>query len=102
VRGLAADRLLADVRTLIEADREQTAWAVNAALGGLYWHIGTRIRRDILQEKRAGYGEEIVATLSRQLTAEDGRGYSEKSPRHVLRFAEVYPTNTLSPHCGEN
>ncbi len=44
-----ADRLLADVRTLIEAAREQTARAANAALVGLYWHIGARIRHDILK-----------------------------------------------------
>ena len=60
---MADDRLLGDVRALIEAAREQTARAVNSALVRLYWHIGTRIRQDILREKRAGYGEEIVATI---------------------------------------
>jgi predicted nuclease of restriction endonuclease-like (RecB) superfamily len=34
----------------------------------------TRIRKDILREERAEYGEEIVATLSQQLTAESGKG----------------------------
>ena len=78
VPEVATDRLLGDVRALIEAAREQTARAVNSALVGLYWHIGTRVRQDILQEKRAEYGEAIVAALSRQLTAEYGRGYTEK------------------------
>ena len=93
--AVAADRLLGDVRALIEAAREQTARAVNSALVGLYWHIGRRIRQDILQEKRAEYGEEIVATLSRQLTAECGRGYTEKSLRHMIRFAEVFPDEKI-------
>ena len=53
VLAVAADRLLGDVRALIEAAREQTARAVNSALVSLYWHIGTRIRQDILREKRA-------------------------------------------------
>src|SRR5271157_5731317 len=83
VPATAADRLLGDVRSLIQAAREQTARAVNSALVGLYWNIGTRIRQDILQEKQAGYGEEIVATLSRQLTAEFGRGYTEKGLRRM-------------------
>src|SRR3954466_14817479 len=73
-----ADRLLVDVRVLIEAAREQTARAVNSALGGLYWHIGRRVREDVLQKMRADYGEAIVTTLSRQLTAEFGSGYTEK------------------------
>ena len=45
VLAVAADRLLGDVRALIEAAREQTARAVNSALVRLYWHIGTRIRQ---------------------------------------------------------
>src|SRR5258708_14213378 len=55
-------RLLGDIRSLIEAAREQTARAVNSALVGLYWHIGKRIREDVLHQQRAGYGEEILQT----------------------------------------
>ena len=95
VLAVAADRLLGDVRALIEAAREQTARAVNSALVSLYWHIGTRIRQDILREKRAGYGEEIVATLSRQLTAEFGRGYMEKGLRRMIQFAESFPDGEI-------
>ena len=72
--AIAADRLLADIRALIEAAREQAARAVNSAQVLLYWSIGKRIREDVLHHKRAAYGEAIVATLSQQLTAEYGRG----------------------------
>jgi hypothetical protein len=47
---------------------------VNAGLVLLNWQIGNRIRRDILQEARAEYGDQIVSTLSRQLTTEYGAG----------------------------
>ncbi len=40
VPAVSTDRLLGDIRALIEAAREQTARAVNSALVGLYWHIG--------------------------------------------------------------
>ena len=66
--------LLADVRALIEQAREATARAVNAALVLLYWQIGTRIHKDILQEKRAEYGKQILATLSQELAADYGKG----------------------------
>jgi hypothetical protein len=89
--AIAADRLLGDVRASIEAAREQTARAVNSALVGLYWHIGTRVREDVLKNQRAGYGAEIVSALGRQLTLEFGRGFSEKTLWHMLRFAEVFP-----------
>ncbi len=59
--------LLGDLRQLIAEARQDVARQVNSALALLYWRVGKRIRRDVLKEKRAEYGEEIVATLSQQL-----------------------------------
>ena len=66
--------LLDDVRNLIRQAREATAQAVNSALVLLYWQIGQRIRVEVLKEKRAEYGEEILSTLSKELTTEFGPG----------------------------
>ena len=71
-QGLAA--LLADVRQLIAEARAGVARAVDAGLTTLYWHVGQRIRQDILKQKRAGYGEQIVSALRTQLDWEIGRG----------------------------
>ena len=87
--------LLADLRQLIEQARQAAAVAVNAGLSLMYWHIGQRIRTDVLGGQRAGYGEEIVATVSRQLTADYGRSFSAKSLRHMMRFAEVFPSQEI-------
>src|SRR5262249_15596536 len=57
----------------------------------LYWHVGNRIRRDLLRWKRAEYGERVVVTLSERLTAEYGRGFGAANLSHMIRFAEVYP-----------
>jgi len=38
---------------------------VNVGLTMLYWEIGTRIRQNILKNRRTAYGEEIVSTSSR-------------------------------------
>jgi predicted nuclease of restriction endonuclease-like (RecB) superfamily len=88
-------RLLADLRTLIEGAREQVGRAVNSALVGLYWHIGTRIRQDVLTQQRADYGEQIVDALSRQLTAEYGRGFTRANLFHMIRFAELFPDEQM-------
>ncbi|MCI0539023.1 MAG: PDDEXK nuclease domain-containing protein [Verrucomicrobiales bacterium] len=66
-RARGVTPLLADVRELILAAREGIARTINAGLTLLYWEIGTRIRRDVLKEKRAEYGEQIVSALSAQL-----------------------------------
>ena len=83
--------LLADLRGLIQQAREGVARAVDSGLTTLYWHIGQRIRRNILQDKRAEYGEQIVSALGTQLETEFGRGFGEKNLRRMIRFAEVFP-----------
>ena len=72
--------LLADVRELIVQARAGAARAVDAGLTTLYWHVGKRIRQDILKEKRARYGEQIVSALSAQLEQEFRRGFGNAKP----------------------
>jgi hypothetical protein len=55
----------AELRSLIDSTRLRVARTVNAELVMLYWEIGSRIRRDILGDARAEYGNQIVSTLSR-------------------------------------
>ena len=86
---VAADpgRLLADLREVIDEARRGAAVAVNAGLSLMYWRVGQRIRTEVLGGQRASYGAGIVATLSRQLVADYGRGFEEKSLRRMVQFA---------------
>ncbi len=86
----AVGQLLTDLRSLIEQTRAGVAQAANAALTMLYWQVGQRVRTDILQEKRADYGQEIVVTVSRQLAAEYGRSFEDKNLRRMIQFAELF------------
>ena len=76
--------LLAELRGMIAEAREQVAQLANAALTMLYWQIGKRISRDILGEKRADYGKQIVASLRRQLATEFGAGSGEKNLHRMI------------------
>ena len=51
---------------MIDRTRESIAVAVNSGLTMLYWHIGNRVRKEILNNQRAEYRQEIVSTVSRQ------------------------------------
>ncbi len=86
----SATGILKDLRVLITEARQNVARQVNSALVLLYWRIGRRILKDILQEKRAGYGEKIVSSLGRQLETEFGRGFGDKNLRRMIQFAEVF------------
>ena len=82
--------LVSEIKQLIIEGKQGIAQAINAGLTATYWHIGKRISID-LQDKRANYGEQIVATLSRQLSAEYGNGWSVKQLQHCLHFVEIFP-----------
>jgi hypothetical protein len=85
------NNLLVDIKTLIEQSKQHVAVAVNATMTMLYWQIGNRIKTDVLQNKRAEYGQEIVKQLSANLTEQYGKGWSEKHLRHCLHIAETFP-----------
>lgn len=82
--------LVADIRTLIESARRRVAGAVASEIALLYWHVGERIKRELIGEGRAAYGEQIVVTVSRQLTMEYGRGFSRRNLFNMIKFAEVF------------
>lgn len=87
--------LFSEIKQLIEEARQTVAVAVNAATTILYWNIGRRVNNEILENKRAEYGKEVVKTLSKELTQEFGKGWSEQHLRHCLRFAETFPDKEI-------
>lgn len=96
--------LMADVRAMIEQTREAVARTVNAGMTLLYWRIGKRIQTEVLGNKRAEYGKEILQTLSAKLTEEFGAGFSQRNLSYMVTFAEVFSeteiVSTLSRQLG--
>lgn len=86
----APENQLHDLRGLIEKSHRGVAQVVNAGLVLLYWQVGHRIRKDILEEKRAGYEEVIIQSVSAQLSTEYGRGFGRSNLFNMVRFAEVF------------
>lgn len=93
--GTGPDALLTEVRHLVVQARQQTARMVNAGLTLLYWQVGNRVRGELLKEKRAGYGEQMVSALGRQLESEFGKGFGEKNLRRMIQFAEVFSNREI-------
>lgn len=91
----SVDELLTDIRTVIERTRQQAITAVNASQTNMYWRIGQRIHIELLGGERAAYGAQIVATLSRQLVQEYGRGFAEKNLRRMVQFAQAFPDEQI-------
>ncbi len=56
--------LYSDVCQIIDNTRYRLATTVNAEICLLHWTIGKRIKEDILDNKRAEYGKEVIKNLS--------------------------------------
>lgn len=85
---------------LIENAKFQVATYTNAKLVLLYWQIGYRINLNILGNERAGYGENIIKYLSKELTFCYGNGFNARALFRMVKFAKVYDEKivaTLSP-----
>ena len=97
----ATPLLLADLRQLIQTAREHVAVTVNSELTILYWHIGERLRKEVLKEQRAEYGRQIVEAVAGELLTQFGKGFDRTNLFRMMRFAEFFPDEqivaTVSP-----
>ena len=75
---------------LVDKTKDQVVTYANSSLTTLFWQIGHTISVDILNNRRAEYGKQIVVTVSRELTERFGRNYEVKNLRRMIQFAELY------------
>jgi len=88
-------KLLTDLRELIDQAHIQVAQQVNQELVMLNWHLGDRIRREILKDERAEYGKQVLEVLGKRLTIEYGRGFERSSLSRMVQFVELFPDRTI-------
>ena len=87
--------LFEEISAIIERSRRVIFTQANRETVLLFWRIGHRINDDILRNKRADYGKQIVVTLSRQLSEKYGRSFEEKNLRRMLQFVEQFPEEEI-------
>ena len=84
------DLLFSDVCGMIDNVRKRVAVYVNSEICLTKWHIGKRIKEDVLYNQRAEYGKQIVKNLARRLTEKYGNGWSDRSLLHCIRAAYTF------------
>ena len=86
------DDIEKDMRKIIESSRDTAYRAVNTILVQRNWLIGHRIaEEDFLGADRAEYGANIIAKLSKTLTAEYGKGFTKTNLYNFYSFYREYP-----------
>lgn len=84
--------LMARIRDIWEASRQQAIRSVNSAHVCANWLIGKQIvEAEQGGEQRATYGKALLKSLSQQLTDEYGSGFSESSLKYMRLFFLTYP-----------
>lgn len=82
--------LFSDVCGIIDNARRRVAVYVNSEICLLKWHVGKRIKEDVLYNQRAEYGKQVVKNLATKLTGRYGSGWSDRSLLHCIRAAYTF------------
>ena len=87
--------LLGDLRTLVQSARQRIATAADSTQTLLCWHMGRRLASVHLQGGRAAYGKQILVTVSQELTADYGRGFSYAEIARMIQFAQAFSDEAI-------
>ena len=85
-----SSHLFNDVCLIIDKARRHVATYVNVEACLMNWHIGKRIKEDVLYNQRAEYGKEIIKSLSAKLTEKYGPGWGTEKLKHCVRCAYIF------------
>jgi predicted nuclease of restriction endonuclease-like (RecB) superfamily len=81
-----------EIKTIIGHARESAIRSVDLQRVQMYWHIGQRIFEEEQHgKKRAGYGENLVRNLAKEIEPEYGSGFSYRQLYFCLQFYQTFP-----------
>lgn len=83
--------LFNDACTIIEHAQTVAYRSVNEILIKRNWLLGMRIQLEILKDKRAEYGEQVVKTLSALLAKRYGEGFTKTNLYNYIGFYQCWP-----------
>jgi len=82
--------LYKEIIKVIDNSQRNVVTAVNSEMVVLYWNIGKIIKTEILKSEKAEYGKSVIRDLSKDLTKEYGKGYSQRNLFNMVKFFETF------------
>ena len=83
--------LYSQIASILEQNRKSVAVAVNTAMVRTYYEIGRSIVENEQKGNiRAEYGKEVLKNLSARLTANYGKGFSQRNLEQMRQFFLIY------------
>ncbi len=100
------NNLYKKIADLLSAAKQNVVRTVNQTMVNTYYEIGRMIVEDEQQGKeRAEYGKQVLKELSKRLSADFGKGFSERNLEQMRLFYLTYPisqTTSAKLGSGEN
>ena len=85
-----------EIKQILITARQQSYRAINSAMIEAYWKVGQKI---VLEEQngneKANYGDAVLINLSKNLSAEFGKGFSYANLRNFRQFYLTYPDEQI-------
>ena len=91
VSAASGESLLQDACVIIDQAKEVAYRQVNETLIKRNWLLGMRIQHEVLKDKRAEYGEQVIANLAENLTEKYGEGFIKRNLHHFVDFYIKHP-----------
>ena len=81
-----------EIKQIVTQARQKAYAAINSAMVDAYWQMGKRIvEQEQFGKERADYGAQLLKSLSKELTAEFGKGFSVNSLYYFRQFYLAFP-----------
>lgn len=88
---VSGSKLLDRVVSILDQARANVIKAVNSNMVIAYWLIGREIVQELQHgDQRAEYGKQVIETLSRELNARYGKGFSATNIKYFRLFYQTY------------
>ncbi len=90
------DNIHSGIVELLKAARSAAARNVNSIMTAAYWEIGRRIvQSEQRGEARAGYGQQLVEQLAKDLSMQFGRGFGNANLWKMRAFYLTWPSDRI-------
>jgi len=84
-----------DVCDIIDGARKRVATFVNTEVCLTNWYVGKRIKDDVLFNRRAEYGKQVVKRLANRLVNKYGSGWKDRKLLHCIRAAYTFTEDEI-------
>lgn len=87
--ALNDESIYSNVHDVLTQARSSATRAVNSTMVNAYWEIGRQINEAI--GERAEYGKHLLSYLSKRLTDDFGKGFTQRNLRAIRQFYLTFP-----------